>query len=201
MYLRVLKALLPKQDTFLPTWGAHRFRYDKPDPDHVTIEDIAVSLSRQARFNGHTKFPYWVAIHSVEVSYLVPEECALEAFLHDAAESYMGDMISPLKAFFRGIWEEIEARVEKAVMIALNKKEGFTKSQEIKFLMNPWIKAADLSALKTEALVLCADDAKGWEHIENVPACGYTIRDMTCEEARVLFMNRYEELVAKRKKR
>lgn len=202
-YLKLSRILAPNKhlDRFLPTWGAHRFKYDKPSPEHISIDDIGVSLSRQARFNGHTKFPFWVAIHCVDVSYLVPGECALEAFLHDAAESYMGDVISPLKGYFKGIWEEIEARIEAAIIIAINNKEEFSESQRIRFLMNPWIKAADLTALKTEALVLCADDAKDWQHISDVPASDYEIRNLSCEDAYTLFMNRYEELVAKRKKR
>jgi uncharacterized protein len=199
---KLTKFLLPNEykDKFLPTWGAHRFQYDNPSPEHVSIEDIAVSLSRQARFNGHTKFPYWVATHAVDVSRLVAPEYALPALLHDSAESYMGDMIAPLKGYFRGIWEDIEGRVEKAIITSINKTENFQNGQQITYLMNEWIKAADLTALKTEALVLCADNAKDWKHIEKIEASKYPILELTPDQSYNLFMDRYRELVALRKK-
>jgi uncharacterized protein len=68
-----------------------------PDPDDVCIDDIAHSLALICRFNGHCRWHYSVAQHSVLVSYMVPQEHALQALLHDAPEAYVGDMCRPMK--------------------------------------------------------------------------------------------------------
>lgn len=80
-------------------------------PGDLTLLDISTSLSRQARYLGHTTEPYYVATHCI----LVAEDLAslhtgLGAvrlgLLHDAAEAYLHDIVSPIKhrpefAFYR----------------------------------------------------------------------------------------------------
>lgn len=60
-------------------------------------ETIAHSLSQICRWTGHTREFYSVAQHCLIASLMVPEEWALEALLHDAAECLTGDVSSPLK--------------------------------------------------------------------------------------------------------
>ena len=69
-----------------------------PQPDTLSILDIAHNLARINRFNGATRTPYSVADHSVWVSKVVPEEFALAGLMHDASEAYLGDIIAPLKS-------------------------------------------------------------------------------------------------------
>jgi hypothetical protein len=71
----------------------------EPLVDQISIEDIAHSSSMCNRFTGHTKFPYPVSQHSRLGSYLVPMKYALRFLLHDASETYLGDMNRPLKHF------------------------------------------------------------------------------------------------------
>ena len=71
----------------------------QPDPDKIIIEDIAHALSMQCRFSGHTRLFYSVAEHSVECSRRAVYY-PLEALMHDAAEAYLHDMVSPLKQNF-----------------------------------------------------------------------------------------------------
>lgn len=73
--------------------------------DDIDITDIAWGLGRTLRYAGHIREDYTVAHHSVVMSYAVPQEFALEALLHDAAEGYMGDIIWPLKTLFPEISE------------------------------------------------------------------------------------------------
>lgn len=72
-----------------------------PRPEQILIEDIAHSLSKLCRFNGHIDRFYSVADHSVFVSHICPPEYALVGLLHDATEAYLGDMISPVKKLLR----------------------------------------------------------------------------------------------------
>jgi hypothetical protein len=67
-----------------------------PRAADVSISDIAHALAYQARFNGHTQYFYSVAQHSIYVSWMSPER-ELEGLLHDSAEAYVGDLVSPLK--------------------------------------------------------------------------------------------------------
>ena len=64
-----------------------------PKVDDVRIEDIAYSLANSTRFNGH--IPISVAQHSVRVYELSGGN--IKGLLHDAAEAYIGDHVSPLK--------------------------------------------------------------------------------------------------------
>jgi len=104
---------------WIHTWGGGRFYYLDPKVEEVTIEDIAHALSLQCRFNGHTTEHYSVAEHSVLVADMVfsqtkDPKIALAGLLHDAAETYIGDVVSPLKTLLSE-FKEIEATVERCV--------------------------------------------------------------------------------------
>jgi len=69
-----------------------------PDPNMFDIRDIAHSLSRINRFNGHLRCAsYTVADHSIRVSSACSPEFKFVALLHDASEAYLGDVAKPLK--------------------------------------------------------------------------------------------------------
>jgi hypothetical protein len=69
------------------------------------IYNIAWGLGRTLRYGGHIREDYTVAHHSIVMSYVVPEEYALEALLHDAAEAFTGDIIYPVKSLFPEVSE------------------------------------------------------------------------------------------------
>lgn len=89
------------------------FDLTDPDPELVSIDDIAPALARLCRFTGHGAF-YSVAEHSVRVSYLVPPQLALWGLMHDAAEAYLGDVSAPLKSLLPD-YRAIEDRIEPVV--------------------------------------------------------------------------------------
>lgn len=79
-----------------------------PDPDDIVLEDIAHGLARTARFSGQIPF-LSVAIHSLNVAARVEgAKTQLAALMHDAAEAYLGDLASPVKARLRGYREAEE---------------------------------------------------------------------------------------------
>lgn len=84
----------------IETYSGRLLRVDSIGPSDLCIFDIAHALARLCRFNGHiTAEHYSVAEHCVLVSHLIETpEYQLAGLLHDAAEAYIGDIPSPLKA-------------------------------------------------------------------------------------------------------
>ncbi len=95
-----------------------------PDPAEVDILDIAHSLARLCRYNGHVGGFLSVARHSMWVAgHLMAQghdtQTVLQGLLHDGAEAYLSDIPRPIKrapelANFR----EIDAAMDEAVMTA-----------------------------------------------------------------------------------
>lgn len=103
------------QGNWIETYTGRKFYPIDPDPDDINIEDIAHALSLICRFNGHCRFFYSVAQHSLGVQ----EELAREGYskvyqlyglLHDAAEAYLADVISPVKPHLVN-YEDLEKRL------------------------------------------------------------------------------------------
>jgi len=123
-----------------------------PRPEDIRILDIAAHLSRICRYNGALRDDieiYSVAQHSVLVSEHVPPEHALEALLHDAAESYVGDRVRPVKHATPGF--DIE---EHGVDQAIRRKYGLPPKQ------TPCVKAADNEASATERRDVCPENMR-----------------------------------------
>lgn len=110
------------------TTRSGRLYLNRPEEYDFTIEEIAFCLSNTTRFNGQTSF-YSVAEHCVNVLRLVNlwvdlnahlrpeldyENIYREALLHDAAEAYVGDLVTPLKAALPG-FRTIEKRIYGAI--------------------------------------------------------------------------------------
>jgi predicted transcriptional regulator len=105
---------------WMPTYSGKRFWLLDPRPDDIDIVDIAKGLSNQCRFNGHVKEFYSVAQHSVLAANVAPPEYRLQALMHDASESYCGDVISPLKPLLKDY-----KRIERKVMEVIGQKFNF----------------------------------------------------------------------------
>ena len=172
-----------------------------PRPEEINVTDVAHSLALLCRFNGHCREFYSVAQHSVIVSQLVNSpRNRLPALLHDAAESYIGDIIIPFKNSLNQV-KEIEEKIMEAVYSRFN--VGNYDADEIK--------RADKMALfaemrefgtnprnerKTMESVLRSVEPEKfqeyWEESSQVLKNG--IIPLSPEESEELFLKRYEEL-------
>ncbi len=81
------------------TYTGKCFNLLNPKPEMVCIEDIAHSLAYQCRYTGHTREFYSVAQHCVLMAR--NHELSgdpMQKLLHDAGETYIGDIARPWKA-------------------------------------------------------------------------------------------------------
>jgi len=170
--------------SWITTQSGKHFDYLNPSVDSICIEDIACALSNICRFTGHVQDFYSVAQHSVHVSYLVEPEFALEALLHDAAEAYCSDINSPLKRLLPD-YRYIIKRVEKVIAA----KYGLPPE------MSQQVKHADLVMLATERRDLDFDNGTYWQMLDGIePATHFIISPFNPRQARVLFLQRYNDL-------
>lgn len=99
------------------------------EPEDIAIEELCYSLGRTLRYNGHIRHDWSPAQHAVVLSYVVPEEYALEALLHDVAEGYMGDIIQPIKELYPEI-EQFERELAGTIINALLPDNKITSYDE-----------------------------------------------------------------------
>lgn len=158
------------------------FHFMDPPPDEIKIEDIAHAAGMICRFGGHVKRRSSVAEHQIRTAWWIEANggTRLEAFcglMHDAPESYLQDIPSPIKERLGvplvalkvlGGWkdamglyapdicaayEEVKAsgyfEMEKRIWIAIASK--FNLPEELP----PIVKQADGVMLVTEARDLC----------------------------------------------
>lgn len=133
------------------TYAGKKFDYANPTPESIDIKDIAHALSLVCRFGGHCRDFYSVAQHSVYVSQFVRADYALIGLMHDAAEAYIGDMVSPLKRQIES-FNLLEGRVFKVIA----SKFGFPAS------LPDEVKKADLALLSAEARDLMGAVPEDW---------------------------------------
>lgn len=137
-----------------------------PQEEDIHLPDIAYALARINRFTGHGKRFYSVAQHSVLIAQHLllttgERDLALGGLLHDAAEAYLGDISSPLKAALRLLnnstyspLKDLESRVDHAICLHLR----VTKAS----LHDPRVKEADLAILRTEKELLMRPAPRPW---------------------------------------
>lgn len=133
-------------NTWIRTAHGRKFDFAKFSPADIHIDDIAHALALQCRYNGQCSVFYSVAEHSSFVASMVPPEARLEALLHDAAEAYLGDVVSPLKALLPD-YRMYEARVDLAIRTRF----------DLPWEAHPAVTVADRTALDLEMRDLFPD--------------------------------------------
>jgi hypothetical protein len=171
------------------TFTGKEFYIEDPRTEDICIEDIAHALAFTCRFNGHSLKFYSVAQHSVLVSLVLPEELAFAGLLHDAAEAYAGDVVSPLKPSLGVVYAEIEQRLTIAI--------GQRFSVDPADFDHALVKQADMRALAAEARDIMAPPPRAWVLTE-APLSTHIV-PVGPEEAEQMFLRRFHEIQLRRK--
>lgn len=164
---------------WLQTISGRRVSLPLPQKEEISITDIAASLAKQCRFNGHCSQFYSVAEHSVrgvELGRALGRSTAEQRdfLLHDATEAYVGDLIRPIKrsmpefqrleaAFWTtlsakfGLSRELgdEVHIMDNVMLAWEKRDLLPNSQA-------WEGMPDITSLNLKRI-----NPWGWETAES----------------------------------
>lgn len=180
----------PPSNDWMQTFTGRAFFPLAVNVNDINEFDIAHSLAFQCRYNGHTSKFYSVAEHAYHMSYIVPEEDALWALLHDAPEAYIGDMVRPLKKTM----PEFRALDEK-IMEAICEK--FELHQNF---MPDSVLEADNRIIENERLALLREPPYPWT-IHGDPYPDLVIEAWAPEVAEFKFYNRLQELIQNREVR
>jgi len=138
-------------EPFVHTASGLAFPFLNPRADLVRLDDIAHGLAGISRYCGKHRTRQSVAMHSVLVRDMLAREqddggemwplLGVAALLHDAAEVYIGDLPSPVKARFPGF-----SIMEDAIMLAVGEACGLPDG----IFAHPALKRADKYAMLYE---------------------------------------------------
>lgn len=203
-----MSAAAATPEIWCQTFTGRAFPLLAPTPDDIDWRDIASSLSKQCRYNGHCQTFFSVAQHSVLAAEFAANPklwdaedarifaMAIEAvghdrlfravLLHDAPESYIGDLTTPMKQAMREVGlvtiykPSSGGMTELAHSTTLHKADGIAAFDTIEDGIAaavsakaglPWplgdvveaaVKRADLKMLATELRDLMAEPPRPW---------------------------------------
>jgi len=171
---------------FIQTYTGRKFYFLHPEQSDISILDIAHSLSKINRFNGHTdgrflghdedRF-YSVAEHSIWVTALVEKALTnstqgilLNALLHDAQEAYLGDVTTPLKSLlpeYSALEEKTANAISATFKLDKEKQRTIIKAADQAMLWH------EMNMFQVETFVdppamsswMKAPPIRGWAHI------------------------------------
>jgi hypothetical protein len=174
-------------------WVETQYATYRPLAPTFDLNDIAHSLAQVNRYNGHGRFPFSVATHSVLVSLLMEEVTGgdpFEGLYHDGTEAYLADVAAPIKPLLPD-WKALDGKAELLLRKQLGLPEKKTKE----------CKAADWLALFIEAYQLMPSKAANWEDPENLrPVAlrlrkqGWKISEIDWRYSRRIFVERHNAI-------
>ncbi len=184
------------------------FDYLNPEFADIDIETIAHSLSLNCRFNGHTKYFYSVAQHSLNVMSAVKNELknpltTLIALFHDVVEAFISDIPSPLKSLtYLSIDGEIvpysvyENTVLIDIIYNLFQSQGVTFSDKnIIGLKLEEIKSYDISVRMTERDLLFSGERTWTKEIPQISLAHPPIKRYCAGYIETTFINEGYQLL------
>ena len=186
------------------TWqrmlSGRRLNLLDPSPVDIEIEDIALGLARNTRWNGQTTGDHgWsVAQHSDLVVDIVRRldsragaDVLMAAKLHDAPEYVTHDLITPLKAVVGDVFREVEKRLSQAIRLRFGLLAQLSAETE------RLIKRADKIAAATEAVQLAGftvEEARSVLGFREKPLDDVTLTPLPVAEAERRFLDGFRTL-------
>lgn len=182
-------------NAWIETYTGKKFYLLAPRIQDVDIRDIAHSSAMLCRWTGHCKRHYSIAQHSYYCSLIGPENEALHRLLHDASESYMGDMNRPLKHYTPA--GSIYRKQEKEVQGTIYQAFG------LDVIEPPSVHVADNQMLYAEKSQLMTSlrwdiDWTSGQGAENLGESKVVIERWSPDTAEKMFLSRFEELYKRR---
>lgn len=162
-------------------YGRKILLWDPSPEDYADIETIAEALAKMNRFNGGTRFPFSVARHSIIMSQQVPQPYKLEALLHDAHETVVGDIVTPMKLAAPQFYD-----IEKLHEAAMRKAYGLPKEK------SEVIKEADARMFLTEQEQLRYSQG---ENLSGLKPYDVVLKPSSWEDDESEFLDQYEKLI------
>jgi len=170
-----------------------------PSPLDIEIEDVALGLSRVARWNGQTSgaHGFSVAQHSLLVLDIL--EATTErpsralrraALLHDASEFVTADLITPFKIIIGDAYKALENRIQAAVHLRFDLpahlKDDWTRAIKRADRDSAFLEAVELAGFTEEEArrIFKFRRARRNEPLTSWPA----------EEARQRFLDRFRSV-------
>lgn len=167
-------------------------------PASLSVLDVAASLSKINRFNGHSSRLYSVAEHSLHVVTVMERElritdpgALLAGLLHDAHEAWVGDVSTPMKSLLGENWATVEGRAQRSVLKRFGAVDHY-------ILNHREIKLADLTMLATERRDLMPAGGPQWAVLRGIePLAWFDLTEfdgMDPDDWRDAFIERFSEL-------
>lgn len=153
-------------------------------PEDIRITDIAHAIGMQVRWNGWVSHFYSVGQHSVYVAIragqiaralglpkLIIKACEYYGLMHDASEAYLGDIITPLKAYLPLYYE-----IEKAAQgIIMGKFDHYELSETIREIVHT--ADHDLLFIERNTLIWCGEQHDPYPSEDDDPHMNFTDLD------------------------
>jgi 5'-deoxynucleotidase YfbR-like HD superfamily hydrolase len=170
------------------TTRSGKFFYPFKKFTDININDIAHALSLQCRFNGHCAWHYSIAQHCIyaaRVARINGWSNAVEKWclMHDAAEAYYGDIVSPVKYLIPKLMRA-EKRLLKTIAQTFNLPWPIPKE----------IFQIDKQLLASELLALFPHSDEKMQDVKNVTAAPIMIFSWTPSQAHSLFLTYVQDL-------
>lgn len=174
-------------NTYIETYTGKKFDVFNPQPEDISIVDVAHALSMMCRYNGHCKYFFSVAEHSINVCDFVAKtsnnkKLLLWGLLHDATEAYLADITSPVKPYLSNYVE-----LEQKIMGVICGKFGLQVG------MPTVIHEADIEMLRAEAYQLMTSKGVNWKaNMESdTPIIEMKLKCYSPDEAKLFFLEKF----------